>query len=366
MPGVATRNGHGMIIATPAPEMPDDKSEMSKHEEVTAVDLAGAPATALHHSDPLVQKVRRAALAIQRKDWEQGVVAQAFMEAGDDDIAVQMARASLIYARPDGRIASLGSEGLIDCGMLGEPLRRAARLTADPALETADRRLREYLLRHAPRAGDGTLYHTGEQIWVDSFNCAAPYLAICGQYGEAIQQIEGLRGRLWNAEKRLFSHIWDEGEQRFANEAFWGVGNGWAAVGLTRVIRALPGDHRAEKNRLIGYLEELLGGCLPYRREDGLFHNVVDRADTFVEVNLGQMLAYSIYSGIRGGWLPDTMREDADRMRAGARARVDEHGFVQDVCGAPDFDRPGIAAEGQAFFLLMESAAARLEQPAAV
>jgi len=33
---------------------------------------------------------------------------------------------------------------------------------------------------------------------------------------------------------------------------------------------------------------------------------------------------------------------------------------VQGVCAAPNFDRPGIAAEGQAFFLLMESAAERL------
>ena len=33
-------------------------------------------------------RVKRMALAFQRHDWEQGVVAQAFLEAGDEDVAV--------------------------------------------------------------------------------------------------------------------------------------------------------------------------------------------------------------------------------------------------------------------------------------
>jgi len=41
---------------------------------------------------------------------------------------------------------------------------------------------------------------------------------------------------------------------------------------------------------------------------------------------------------------------------------VDKNGFVHDVCGAPIFNSPGIAPEGQAFFLLMETAARKLDQ----
>jgi hypothetical protein len=35
---------------------------------------------------------------------------------------------------------------------------------------------------------------------------------------------------------------------------------------------------------------------------------------------------------------------------------------VQDVCGLPFFDKPGVAAEGQAFFILMETAREALAQ----
>jgi unsaturated rhamnogalacturonyl hydrolase len=83
---------------------------------------------------------------------------------------------------------------------------------------------------------------------------------------------------------------------------------------------------------------------------------VVDAPDTFVETNLAQMLAYSIYRGIAGRWLSSGYEVYANRMRKAVHQKVNISGFVQGVCGAPGFDRAGTAPEGQAFFLLMEAA----------
>jgi rhamnogalacturonyl hydrolase YesR len=93
-----------------------------------------------------------------------------------------------------------------------------------------------------------------------------------------------------------------------------------------------------------------------------LFHNVVDQPGTFTETNLAQMLAYTIYTGMRLGWLEESYRTTANRMRAAAHQKVDRFGLVQGVCGAPDFDHAGTAPEGQAFFLLMEAAFKAFEQ----
>ncbi|MGE5812743.1 MAG: glycoside hydrolase family 88 protein, partial [Ignavibacteria bacterium] len=90
--------------------------------------------------------------------------------------------------------------------------------------------------------------------------------------------------------------------------------------------------------------------------EDGLFHNIIDNPNSFIETNLSQMLAYSIYKGIKGGWIDGRYKENADKMRVAAHKKVDELGLVQGVCGSPEFDHPGTAAEGQAFFILMETA----------
>ena len=103
-------------------------------------------------------------------------------------------------------------------------------------------------------------------------------------------------------------------------------------------------------------MREIVDGCLAHLRPDGLFHDFVDKTDTFVEVNLSQMLAYTIYRGVAGGWLDRSYLDRADKMRAAAHAKVDKFGYVQDVCGAPNFNAPGRATEGQAFFLRMEAA----------
>ena len=96
-------------------------------------------------------------------------------------------------------------------------------------------------------------------------------------------------------------------------------------------------------------------------KEDGLYHDVVDSPDTFVETNLSQMLAYSIYRGVSEKWLDGSYLEFAGRMREAAHGKVDEFGLVQGVCGSPTFNYPGTATEGQAFFLLMEAAYNALE-----
>jgi unsaturated rhamnogalacturonyl hydrolase len=311
--------------------------------------------------DSLVEKVRAAALAMQRKSWEQGVLAQAFLEEGRDDLVVMMARASLLYLSKDGMPAALGGAP-VDPLMAGEAVWRAAQLTHDPALQKAADAMLEHVLKRAPRAEDGTVFHTGETIWSDSFHTTPPFLAYSGHCDEAIQQIEGHRRRLWLPGRKLVAHIWDERAQQFKDKECWGGGNGWTAAALTRVIRALPPIRQKDRATLAAFLRELIDGCLAHQRTDGLFHDVVDNPGTYVETNLAQMLAFSIFEGVRGGWLSTDYLKAADRMRAAARVKVDQDGFVQGVAAAPTFDRPGVSPEGQAFFLMMEAAARKLSR----
>jgi rhamnogalacturonyl hydrolase YesR len=298
---------------------------------------------------------------MQRHSWEHGILAQAFLDMGDRERVILMAKSAMVEKAPDGRLANIGG-GATDPAMGGTAYWRAAEWTGDPQMQQAARGLLEFVLKKAPRAADGTCYHVfnAPEMWSDSYYTTPPFLAATGHYDDAILQIEGLRKRLWSPEKKLFSHIWDDGRHEFKHKAFWGGGNGWAAAGITRVIAAVPAARQAERERLSGYLKELLDGCLARQHADGLFHDMVDQPESFVETNLAQMLAFSIYTGVAGGWLPASYVAAADRMRAAARAKVDQYGFVQGVCGAPRFDRPGVSAEGQAFFLMMEVAGTRL------
>ncbi|HQT92594.1 MAG TPA: glycoside hydrolase family 88 protein, partial [Candidatus Kryptobacter bacterium] len=228
----------------------------------------------------------------------------------------------------------------------------------DPVLMNGFDKMVDYVMNKAPRTKDGIIYHFTNipQVWSDINYMLPPFLAVAGKYDEAMKQIRGVRGMLWDNDKKMLSHMWDCGKNEFACKDFWGVGNGWTAAGLARVLRALPESMKSEREYLEHYHKELLDGCLPYMRPDGLFHNIVDNPGSFVETNLSQMLAYSIYRGVKGGWLKKSYLERADKMRAAAHGKVDKYGLVQGVCGSPEFDHPGTATEGQAFFIMMEAA----------
>lgn len=306
-----------------------------------------------------VEKVMLAMLSMQRYAWEQGVATQALLELGESELAILMAKDAVLRQLDDGRLAVVSSnQGVTDPAANGEAVLYAAKATGDPKLQKGAKMMLDYLLKRAPRTKDGTLHHIAHkpQVWVDSMYMAPPFIAVAGQPEEAVRQIEGIRSLLWNPEKKLFSHIWDESISDFHRKDFWGVGNGWAAAGMTRILRVLPEEMVQEKKRLVRYVREVIDGCLAHQRKDGLFHDVVDKPETFVETNLAQMLAYSIYRGIHNGWLDNAYREKADQMRKAAHNKVDESGLVQGVCGAPNFDSSGTATEGQAFFLLMEAA----------
>lgn len=328
--------------------------------------IAGDAALAASlRADPLVSRAQTALLAFQRQSWEQGVAGLAFLEAGEIDTAVAICRASLIYTKPDGRVAASGGS-VTDPLMLGQALWWVARHTGDPALRAAADGMRDFALTRTERATDGVPYHNGRKrdVWSDTTFTAPPFLAVAGHQDEAVRQYDGMFRRLWEPQKRLWRHIWNDERQRFTDATCWGGGVGWAAAGLMGIIRVWPAERVAERQPQVERLKTILDGCLAYQRPDGLFHDVVDDTATHIEANLANMLAYAIYGGVRGRWLGEPYLAAADRMRAAVRAKVDAGGFVQQVSGAPGFKKPGVSPEGQAFFILMEAAARRAGRPA--
>src|SRR5512133_2907611 len=169
-------------------------------------------------TESIVNRVKLAMLTMQRASWEQGVAAQALLELGEIDLVVLMAREAALRQMPDGRLAGLGSEiAVTDPAANGVPALYAARYTGEPGLKTAAQRMLDYLMNTAPRTKGGVLHHRTDkqQVWVDAYYMAPPFLAVAGQPEEAGRQVEGMRALLWNPDKKLFSHTWDEPKNDF-------------------------------------------------------------------------------------------------------------------------------------------------------
>ena len=71
----------------------------------------------------MTERVKRALLSMQRHNWEQGVAAQAFLEAGDKDIAIAMAHEGAYRQHDDGRCCHIAnSSACTDPCAVGEAL----------------------------------------------------------------------------------------------------------------------------------------------------------------------------------------------------------------------------------------------------
>jgi unsaturated rhamnogalacturonyl hydrolase len=310
-------------------------------------------------NDDKITKVKQAMLSMQRASWEQGVAAQALLELGDDEMVILMAKESVLRQTSEGRLAVVYTDnGVTDPAASGEALLYSAQVTQDSSLKQAADKMLEYLLDKAPKNEAGIIYHTldAPEIWIDSMYMCPPFLAAAGHFNDAIKQVNGIRHCLWNATDRLYSHRWNDREKIFVNKNYWGVGNGWAIAGISRVLKKLPSNMKSVKEQLVHYVKDAIDGCLEHVRSDYLFHNVINDKNTFVETNLSQMIAYTIFRGVTEKWLDKSYLDYAYKMRNVVHQQVDQYGYVQNVCGAPFFDSPGRATEGQAFFLLMEAA----------
>jgi len=315
-----------------------------------------------------LEKAKKAMLSMQRYSWEQGVASQAMLESGEAEWTILLAREAVHRSVEDGRVAIMGNfPGITDPCSNGEPIGFARDTSGEKIFDDKFKKLLEWAMVRAPRNSEGVIYHqeSAPEFWVDSFYMLPPFLAYAGKYREAIKQINGWWKALFDVDKKLLSHMWEDDKKIFTRKAFWGVGNGWAMAGMARVVFLLPEKHFAEKQILIERIKTLISSSLVLQRPDSLFHDVLDDKESFVETNFAQMLAYTIYRGILDNWIEKDDQglewlEKANAIRSAVNGKVDGFGYVHGVCGAPDFSHHGFAVEGQAFYILMEAMANKL------
>ena len=61
-------------------------------------------AETLSESARRIEKAKAAAMAMQRRDWEQGILAQAMLEAGGREEVILLTKAAIVLRMPDGRL----------------------------------------------------------------------------------------------------------------------------------------------------------------------------------------------------------------------------------------------------------------------
>jgi rhamnogalacturonyl hydrolase YesR len=112
------------------------------------------------------------------------------------------------------------------------------------------------------------------------------------------------------------------------NEAAWGRGNAFPALGMALLLETMarPDTYTLEAFR------SLIRSLARRQDGDGLWHQVVDRADSYAEFTATAMIAVAIRKGIRNGWLGGNHRPIVDRAWQAILARTWDDGVFLDVC----------------------------------
>ncbi len=176
-------------------------------------------------------------------------------------------------------------------------------------------------IKEQPRTFEGNFWHKAiypNQVWLDGLYMAQPFYALyeknfgTGDYSDTLSQIENVRRRMFDENKKLCYHGYDASRSAFwadkdtgLSQNFWLRSIGWFDVALADLCEIIPAGEANERLSVI--FREIMEGAAAYADgETGMYWQVPDqggREGNYLETSGSSMLAYAMLKGARLGIL---------------------------------------------------------------
>jgi unsaturated rhamnogalacturonyl hydrolase len=191
------------------------------------------------------------------------------------------------------------------------------------------------------RLADGTLARNRplpNTLWLDDLYMSVPCLAQAGKltgngryFDDAAKQILQFADRMFVKEKGLFMHAWAQDMEH--HPAFhWARANGWAIMAMAELLDVLPENHPS-RPRLLALFKAHAAGLTAQQGHAGLWHQLLDRRESYEETSSSAMFVFAITRGINRGWLDARAFGPAIAIGWNAVAsKVTPKGQVESVC----------------------------------
>jgi len=165
----------------------------------------------------------------------------------------------------------------------------------------------------------------------DSAFMGGPILAHVGQLTGDDRYYEACMKHLQAMRKLVLR---DDGLYRHSplDEAAWGRGNGFPALGLAWCLTRWPQD-RKDHGELLDMFRDHVAALAQHQDATGCWHQVIDQTDTYRELSCTCMITFALSRGVRKGWLDaKTYGPMIDKGWYAIRARIAPDGRLVDVC----------------------------------
>ncbi len=136
----------------------------------------------------------------------------------------------------------------------------------------------------------------------DAVFMGCPILAAAGKYDACLAHLREMQ-RLCLRDDGIYRHS-------PLNEAAWGRGNGFPALGLAWTLDFIPQDY-AGRPEILASLKNHLAALLEHQDADGMWHQVIDKPESYAEFSCTCMIAYAMLHGMRYSWLDRQTYEPA-------------------------------------------------------
>jgi unsaturated rhamnogalacturonyl hydrolase len=175
-------------------------------------------------------------------------------------------------------------------------------------------------------------------VWLDDLYMSVPCEAQIGQlnndpryYTDAIRQIRRFYSKMFVQGKDLFMHGWIQ--EMSPHPAFhWARANGWAIMATVELLNVLPKDH-PDRPFLISVLNEHATALRRLQAPSGLWHQLLDRPDSFEETSSSGMYVFAMARAVNYGWLSrSTYAPVILRGWNGLTTKVNSTGQVEGTC----------------------------------
>lgn len=243
------------------------------------------------------------------------------------------------YYYPFGQLWTM--KELDDCGAMGASMIDVYEKVKRNDYKEYIENTAKHITDRQDRLEDGTLVRKFPHemtLWADDLYMSVPFLARMAIFSgddkyfiDAIQQVFNFTKYLWNENKELYFHCYYSDLNR-NGVAHWGRCNGWMMMAQVHLLNHLPVNH-PEREKLIKILEKQILGIAKYQNGEGLWHQVLDKTDSYTESSCTAMFVYCIARAVNEGWIDDRYGSIAIRGWEGLKAnKITVDGQVKDIC----------------------------------